>query len=95
MILRTIACSIPQRRDVREHRGMNILCSDDTNATYENFTAVCPLCRATNIFNRASDLKTFKPIGFRTVSCQVSRVYHCFQGQSFILEFLPGPCQYA
>ncbi|MGD0949607.1 MAG: hypothetical protein ABSA52_19540 [Candidatus Binatia bacterium] len=49
---------------------MNLPYSDDTNATYENFEAVCPLCRDTNIFNRASDLKTFKPIGFRTVSCQ-------------------------
>ena len=60
-----------RRRAFREHSGMNLPYSDDTSATYENFTAVCPLCRATNIFNRASDLKTFKPIGFRTVSCQV------------------------
>ena len=38
--------------------------------TYENFVADCPDCGMRNIFNRASDLQTFEPIGFRTVICQ-------------------------
>ena len=37
--------------------------------SYENFAAECPWCRRENIFNRASDLKTFEPIAGRDVSC--------------------------
>jgi hypothetical protein len=44
--------------------------SGKTMATYENFIADCPVCRCTNIFNRASDLRTFRPIAFRQVTCQ-------------------------
>lgn len=44
--------------------------ADETEATYENFDAVCPVCQARNVFNRASDLETFEPIAFRTVRCQ-------------------------
>lgn len=43
--------------------------------TYENFEATCPSCERLNIFNRASDLKTFQPIAFREVLC-----LHCGQG---------------
>ena len=38
--------------------------------SYENFVAECPWCRRENIFNRASDLKTFEPIAGLNVSCQ-------------------------
>lgn len=38
--------------------------------TYENFEAECPLCGAWNIFNRASDLGTFRPIAGLDVACQ-------------------------
>ena len=38
--------------------------------SYENFVAECPSCRRENIFNRASDLKTFEPIAGLNVSCQ-------------------------
>lgn len=38
--------------------------------SYENFIAECPWCRNKNIFNRASDLRTFEPIAGRDVSCQ-------------------------
>lgn len=41
--------------------------------TYENFIADCPNCGMKNTFNRASDLQTFKPIGFRAVICQVCK----------------------
>ncbi|MGO9096026.1 MAG: hypothetical protein ACLQGV_12455 [Bryobacteraceae bacterium] len=44
--------------------------SQETSPTYENFVAKCPGCEATNIFNRASDLHTFRPIAFRQVNCQ-------------------------
>lgn len=36
---------------------------------YENFVAVCPSCGHECIFNRASDLCTFEPIGELNVSC--------------------------
>lgn len=39
-------------------------------ASYENLTVDCPLCGEENIFNRASDLRTFEPIGGRDVVCQ-------------------------
>lgn len=38
--------------------------------SYENFVAECPSCGRESIFNRASDLRTFEPIGGRDVSCQ-------------------------
>jgi hypothetical protein len=41
-----------------------------THTSYENVVAECPLCHSENIFNRASDLGTFKPIGRHNVSCQ-------------------------
>jgi len=41
----------------------------EQNTSYENFEARCPLCQHWNIFNRASDLKTYAPIGGLEVSC--------------------------
>src|SRR5207248_2223257 len=38
-------------------------------STYENIYADCPHCGYQNIFNRASDLKTFEPIAGRDVAC--------------------------
>jgi hypothetical protein len=38
-------------------------------ASYENFVAECPWCCKEIIFNRASDLRTFEPIGGRDVLC--------------------------
>jgi hypothetical protein len=40
------------------------------HTSYENFVAECPWCGKENIFNRASDLKTFEPIGGLNVVCQ-------------------------
>jgi len=37
--------------------------------SYENFAADCPWCGNENIFNRASDLRTFKPIAGLDVLC--------------------------
>ncbi|RLC71529.1 MAG: hypothetical protein DRI26_04920 [Chloroflexi bacterium] len=39
-------------------------------AGYENIVVECPWCGRENIFNRASDLRTFKPIAVLDVSCQ-------------------------
>ncbi len=39
-------------------------------STYENVTAVCPDCHFANVFNRASDLRTFRPIDLLRVKCQ-------------------------
>lgn len=39
-------------------------------ASYENIVVECPWCSRENIFNRASDLRTFRPIAGRNVSCQ-------------------------
>lgn len=44
--------------------------AENRRTSYENFVAECPWCRSENIFNRASDLKTFEPIDGREVSCQ-------------------------
>jgi hypothetical protein len=44
--------------------------SRNMEATYENFVAECPHCESRNIFNRASDLRTFQPILLRTVECE-------------------------
>src|SRR4051812_215302 len=38
-------------------------------STYENIYADCPHCGHQNIFNRASDLKTFAPIAGQDVAC--------------------------
>ena len=48
---------------------MTVPYSRNINPTYENFEAQCPHCELGNIFNRASDLQTLEPIGFRTVNC--------------------------
>lgn len=48
--------------------------------TYENFEAECPHCKKWNIFNRASDLKTFKPIAGLDVLC-------CFCNKTFRIGF--------
>ncbi len=40
---------------------------------YENLIADCPMCGVRNIFNRASDLQTFEPVGLRAVICQVCK----------------------
>jgi hypothetical protein len=37
---------------------------------YENFEARCPICNYWNIFNRASDMKSFKLITGQAVICQ-------------------------
>ena len=37
--------------------------------SYENFVADCPWCGYECIFNRASDLHTFEPIGGLNVTC--------------------------
>lgn len=41
----------------------------EKRSTYENFIARCPRCGFENIFNRASDLKYFRPIDFKIVTC--------------------------
>jgi hypothetical protein len=41
----------------------------EKNPTYENFEARCPHCMYWNIFNRASDLKTFRLITGAAVIC--------------------------
>lgn len=41
----------------------------EKQTSYENFVAKCPWCEQKNIFNRVTDLKDFRPITFRTVSC--------------------------
>jgi hypothetical protein len=41
----------------------------EMRSTYENFIARCPRCGFENIFNRASDLKDFRPIDFKVVTC--------------------------
>lgn len=38
-------------------------------ANYENVTADCPFCGYKCIFNRASDLRTFEPIGGEDIRC--------------------------
>jgi len=50
-----------------------ILYSKQMGSTYENFIADCPNCGMTNTFNRASDLQTFQPIGFREVACEACK----------------------
>jgi hypothetical protein len=39
-------------------------------STYENVYAECPHCGYRNVFNRASDLKTFEPIAGLDVACE-------------------------
>lgn len=46
------------------------LYATETEATYENFIAVCPTCGHRNVYNRATDLKTFEAISFRVVVCE-------------------------
>lgn len=40
-----------------------------SSADYENVTANCPFCGYRCIFNRASDLRTFEPIGGKNIRC--------------------------
>jgi hypothetical protein len=40
--------------------------------SYENVVAECPSCGRENIFNRASDLRTFEPIAGRDIFCQAA-----------------------
>jgi hypothetical protein len=49
---------------------MTALKALEKNPTYENFEARCPHCKYWNIFNRASDLKTFRLISGAVVICQ-------------------------
>ena len=49
---------------------MTVPYARNMDPTYENFEAECPHCGVSNIFNRASDLRTFQPISLRTVKCQ-------------------------
>jgi hypothetical protein len=53
-----------------ENEGALIPVSHNKNPTYENFEAECPRCGRMNIFNRASDLRTFDLIMGRNVTCQ-------------------------
>jgi hypothetical protein len=46
-----------------------VLCAQETQTTYENFTARCPWCGFKNIFNRASDLQDLEPIAHKQVTC--------------------------
>lgn len=48
-------------------------------ASYENLVADCPWCGKESIFNRASDLATFEPIGGRDVSCQSADCHKRFR----------------
>ncbi len=57
-------------RSAGSRKDMTVPYSRNMDPTYENFVAECPHCSASNIFNRASDLRTFQPVGFRTVNCQ-------------------------
>src|ERR1035438_4505813 len=63
-----------RERSAAGHRAVEkdsaIAYSAAVEPTYENFVAGCPHCGANNIFNRASDLRTFQPIRLRTVPCQ-------------------------
>jgi hypothetical protein len=43
--------------------------SKKISSNYENFIAVCPICEVENTYNRVTDLKTTKPISFKTVKC--------------------------
>lgn len=43
--------------------------SKKISRNYENFIAVCPICEVENTYNRVTDLKTTKPISFKTVKC--------------------------
>jgi hypothetical protein len=53
--------------------------STNTEATFENFIAACPICGFGNIFNRASDFRTFEPVDFREV--HMPRMLPTFQYQ--------------
>ena len=57
--------------------------------SYENFAAECPWCRRENIFNRASDLKTFEPIAGRDVSCLSAAEAPEFIARAIWLRFTP------
>lgn len=48
---------------------MGIPYTKKKQTSYENFVAECPSCGRESIFNRATDLKDFSAISFRTVSC--------------------------
>ena len=41
----------------------------ETRASYENFYARCPWCKAKNVFNRESDLGDVHPIAYKEVRC--------------------------
>lgn len=57
----------------------NIPVARNKHATYENFIAECPWCKKENIFNRASDLRTFEPIAGRDVLCQSENCRKAFR----------------
>ena len=46
--------------------------SKNINPSYENFKAICPYvdCGFENVFNRATDLETFRFITFKEVTCE-------------------------
>lgn len=48
---------------------MIIPVSREYDSTYENFEAICPHCKRVNIFNRATDLKTFQLVTGKNVTC--------------------------
>lgn len=49
---------------------MEIQTSNETNPTYENFEARCPICNYWNIYNRVTDLESTSLITGRAVKCQ-------------------------
>jgi hypothetical protein len=57
------------RPEKRENMGDVIPIAKKRCTSYENFVAECPSCGHECIFNRASDLRTFEPIGGLNVSC--------------------------
>ena len=49
---------------------MDIPKAVEKNPNYENFEARCPICLQWNIFNRASDIKSFNHVTGQSVVCQ-------------------------
>jgi hypothetical protein len=47
-------------------------------ANYENVLANCPMCQHENVFNRATDLKSFEPVARMSVTCQTYSCSHEF-----------------
>jgi hypothetical protein len=63
--------------------------AEERKCDYENFAAVCPICKQWNIYNRITDLKTIDPICFKTVQC-----FHCEQLFNINCDEVGEPYQY-